>query len=329
MAVEQVRFFSHGVPIAGTLKLPEGEPGGRAVPGVVQGPGWLGLRDARLYEPYHEALVAAGIAVLTFDYRGFGDSGGDATYLDPMAQVEDWRSAVTYLESRPEVDPDRIGAFGSGGTGGGHAIVVAGLDSRIKAVVSQVPIADGRDWLHRMRREHEWLEFLERVAAARRERVLSGRSELVPPRDGIMVPTPERRTTSVKSDVDDRVPALVELASADAILDYRPIDFVARIAPRATMIICVERDATTPEDHARALYDRAGPPKRLVVQTKTTHYAAYAQYREVVNPLIVEWFQRHLAGGEVHVHEAGPEASVVYLDRPAAEAAVPSARADG
>lgn len=316
MATERVRFHSQGTPVVATLMLPDAASAERRVPGIVQGPGWLGLRDAKLYQPYHDALLAAGIAVLVFDYRGFGDSDGDATYLDPMDQVEDWRSAVTYLTARPEVDPARIGAFGSGGTGGGNAVMAAGLDDRIKATVSQVPVADGRDWLHRMRREYEWLEFLERIRLDRLRRVTTGEGELVAPRDGIMVPTPERRTTTVKSDVDQRMPAQVLLASAEAIFAYRPIDVVARIAPRALMLICVENDATTPEDHAYALYERARGPKRLVVQTGTTHYAAYAQYRDLVNPLIVEWFQTHLVSGEVIVHERAPEAGVLRLTRP-------------
>ncbi len=312
---EEVRFHSQGSAIAATLTLPDGAGPDRRVPGIVQGPGWLGLRDAKLYRPYHEALLAAGMAMLVFDYRGFGDSGGDATYLDPMDQVVDWRNAVTYLATRPEIDAGRIGTFGSGGTGGGNAIMAAGLDDRIKATVSQVPIADGRDWLHRMRREHEWLEFLQRIRDDRARRVASGSGELVAPRDGIMVPTPERRTTTVKSDVDGRVPEQVLLASAEAIFAYRPIDVVDRISPRALMIVCVENDATTPEDHAYALYERAGGPKRLVVQTGTTHYAAYEQYRDVVNPLIVEWFQRHLVDGEVRVLERGPSAETVHLSR--------------
>ncbi len=54
--------------------------------------------------------------------------------------------------------------------------------------------------------------------------------------------TPERKTTTIKSDVDHRIPELVQLASAEAIFEYRPIDVVGRIAPRATMIICVEND---------------------------------------------------------------------------------------
>lgn len=318
VTVEDVRFYSHGATLAGTLKLPHGASTAGRLPGVVQGPGWLGLRGAKLYHPYHEALLAAGIAVFVFDYRGFGESEGDPSYLDPLAQVEDWRAAVTYLESRPEIDPARIGAFGSGGTGGGNAVMVAGVDHRIRATVSQVPIADGRDWLHGMRREHEWLEFLERLRDDRARRALTGKSELVSPRDGIMVQTPERKTTTVKSDVDQRVPEQVELASAEAIFTYRPLDVVDRISPRALMLICVENDATTPEAHTYALYERAGRPKRLVVQTGTTHYGAYAQYADVVNPLIVEWFTRYLVAGEVLVHESPAEAEVMRLTRPVA-----------
>ena len=323
MNVQEVRFHHRGAVLAGTLKLPNGHE--QPFPAVVQGPGWLGLRGAKLYEPYHEALLEAGIAVFVFDYRGFGESGGDSSYLDPMEQVGDWIAANSYLETRPEIDNDRIGAFGSGGTGGGNAVVVAAIDPRVKAVVSQVPIADGRDWLRRMRREHEWLDFVHQVEEDRRHRAVSGESLLVPVRDGIMVPTPERRTTTVKSDVDDRVPVEVQLASAEAIFVYRPLDFVDRIAPRALMLVCVERDATTPEDHAFALYDRAGAPKRLVVQTGTTHYAAYAQYRDLVNPLIVEWFQRHLVAGEVIVQEDGAERAVLRLSRRAdSSSAVPA-----
>lgn len=315
MATEQVRFYSHGAALAGALMLPDAAAD-RAVPAVVQGPGWLGLRDAKLYQPYHDALLAAGIAVLVFDYRGFGDSEGDATYLDPRDQVEDYRSAATYLETCSQIDSGRLGAFGSGGTGGGNAIMAAGVDERFKAMVSQVPIADGRDWLHRMRREHEWLEFLERLRLDRLERARTGRAEMVPPRDGIMVPTPERRSTTVKSDVDDRIPREVQLASAEAIFEYRPIDVVDRIAPRAAMFICVENDATTPEDHSYALYEKAGGPKRLVVQTGTTHYGAYAQYREIVAPLIADWFTRHLTSGEIRVSDGPAAADVTYLSRP-------------
>lgn len=312
MRVEHVSFFNAGCRLAGTVLLPD--PDVRAAPGIVQGPGWLGLRDAKLYQPYHEALTRAGFVVLTLDYRGFADSEGDATFLDPMDQVSDIRAGLSYLQTRPEVDPRRLGLFGSGGTGGGNAVMAAGLDERVLATVAQVPVADGRDWLHRMRREHEWLEFLDAVREARERYVSTGELTLVSPRDGIMVPTPERRVTAVKSDVDARIPAQVALHAADAIMAYRPIEVADRV--RALMLVAVEGDAVTPEDHAFQLYERATGPRRLLVQTGTTHYAAYAQYRDVVNPRIVDWFRCYLVSGDVVLRESSLETGVSYLDRP-------------
>lgn len=318
MRQEDVAFFSGGAKLAGTLLVPDVADG--PVPGIVQGPGWLGLRDTKLYVPYHEAITAAGFAVLTLDYRGFGGSGGDATLLDPMGQVADIRAGLDYLQTRPEVDGDSLGVFGSGGTGGGNAVYAAGLDGRVRATVAQVPVADGRDWLRRMRREHEWVEYERQVHQARLDYALTGRPELVDPRDSIMVASPERSASGAKKDVDGRSAQLVALHAAASFMDYRPIDVVDRIAPRALMLIAVEHDGVTPEDHAVALYERAGSPKRLVMQTGATHYGAYAQYRDVVNPLIVEWYRRYLARGEVMVREdvAGDVSGIRWLSRPPA-----------
>ncbi len=291
MRTQPVTFYSEGTEIAGILRLPDGDG---PYPGIVQGPGWLGLKDARLYLPYHEALTAAGFAVLIFDYRGFGDSGGDRGTLSPRMQLEDLVNAVTYLQTRDDVDDDRIGTFGSGGTGGGNAVVLSGHDRRVRCAVAQVPVADGEDWLRRMRREYEWYEFLARLDADRRARVTTGAGELVHPREEIMVPTPERKQAAVKKDVDDRIPTSVPLAAAEEIIAYRPIEYAPKA--RNLLVIGVEGDAVTPTDHAVALYEAAVEPKRLVMQRYTTHYAAYAQHGEAVIPEIVSWFRTHLTG---------------------------------
>jgi dipeptidyl aminopeptidase/acylaminoacyl peptidase len=306
MREERITFFSGGAKLAGILRLPDGATGPYG--GIVQGPGWLGLKDAKLYLPYHEALTAAGFAVLIFDYRGFGDSEGTRENLDPGNQLEDLVNAVTYLSTREDIDSAALGTFGSGGTGGGNAVMLSAHDDRIRCAVSQVPVADGEDWLKRMRREYEWYEFLDRLEQDRRVRVLEGEGELVHPREEIMVPTPERKTTNVKSDVDGRVPEKVYLQSAEKIMAYRPID----VAPSVShlMIIAVEDDAVTPTDHAVALYDAAASPKRLVLQGDTTHYAAYKQYGDRVIPEIVAWFSQYLAPGPVRVRESYPLQSI-------------------
>jgi dipeptidyl aminopeptidase/acylaminoacyl peptidase len=291
-----VEFYSEGCMVRGLWRTPDA--GFDApYPALIQGPGWLGLKDANLYVRYHEAFTDSGFAVLVIDYRGFGDSEGDRDVILPDRQVEDLVNGVTYLTTRDDVDPSRIGVFGSGGTGGGNAVLLAAQDPRVRCVVVQVPVADGEDWLRGMRREDEWRAFLARIDADRVRRVVTGTGDSVHPREEITVSTPERRATKVKADVDHRVPDSVSLRSAEAIMAYKPIDVVDRIAPRSLMIVAVEDDTVTPTDHATGLYQRAGPPKRLVMQRNTTHYAAYDRYRETVTPMMVDWLSRGLVGG--------------------------------
>ena len=240
--------------------LPGRAPRRQPVAAVVQGPGWLGLRDAKLYAPTTRPSLAAGFAVLVFDYRGFGDSEGDATYLDPMDPGRRLPQRG-HLPRDPPGDRSaaRLGAFGSGGTGGGNAIMRRRRSTTgSRRWSARCPIADGRDWLHRMRREHEWLEFLERSAQDRAATRATGEASWSRRATGSWSPRPSagRRRSRRTSTTGSRRRS--QLASAEAIFAYRPIDVVDRIAPRALMLIGVENDATTPEDHAFALYERAG-----------------------------------------------------------------------
>lgn len=316
MRTDRVELWSAGSRLRGQLHRPDAPP--PRSPFIVQGPGWLGLADAMLYQPYHEAFTAAGFSVLIFDYRGFGDSEGDRGTLSPAFQIEDWRNAIAYMRGRSDMEAARFAIFGSGGTGGGNAVAVAALEPDARATISQVPVADGRDWLHRMRQEQEWVAFLASVESDRRTRAATGRGTAVHPRQGIMVETAERRATSVKADVDARIPTEVPLAAAQGILEYRPLDLAPRA--RGLMVIAVEDDAVTPTDHAHWLYDAAAPPKRLVIQRNTTHYAAYKQYAGEVIPLMVDWLRTlvlnddSLAGRD----DLAPHESVRYVGGAAA-----------
>lgn len=314
MKTEEVSFFSEGTRVAGLWRTPDAYEG--PLPAIVQGPGWLGLKDAKLYVRYHEALTEAGFGVLVFDYRGSGDSEGDRRRLSLRDQLEDLTNAVTYLTTRDDVDEDALGTFGSGGTGGGNAILLAAGDPRVRAAVSQLPVAEGADWLHRMRTEHEWLAFLQALDEDRRQRALKGEGRLVHPREDIMVPTPERRATKVKADVDTRVPTEVSLASVEEILAYRPIEAARRLT-KPLLVIGIEGDATTPTDHAVSIYDAAKGPRQLVMQRHTTHYAAYDRYWTIVTPRVVGWFERHLVNGSVVVStEDRASSRVEYLEAP-------------
>ena len=297
MRTQTVHFYSEGARIAALWRTPDDLPGRRRT--IVQGPGWLGLKDARLYLRYHEALTAAGFGVLIFDYRGFGDSEGEPI-LSPHRQLQDLRNAVSYVATRDDADAVRVGTFGSGGTGGGNAVLLAASDERVRAAVSQLPVADGADWLRRMRTEHEWLDFRRALEEDRRVRVTTGQGRLVDPREEIMIATPERRATRVKADVDGRVPTRIPLAAVEEILHYRPVAAAATLV-KPLLVIGVENDTTTPTDHAVALYEAARGPRELVLLRHTSHYASYADYGDAMARRIVEWFERYLCSSPLLV----------------------------
>lgn len=303
MRVEKVSFYSEGDRLSGDLYLPEGNPG-HPWPGIIQGPGFLGLKDSKHYIMMFEKLCEAGYACLCFDYRGWGESEGKHQgWVMPQWQAEDIRNGITFLQARPEIDPNRIATFGSGGTGGGNAVYVAAVDSRVKCAVCYMGIGNGRDWLHSMRREYEWVEYLQRLEADRKKRVVTGSGEIVSAREEIMVQTPERKTTTVKKEVEAKIPQQMPLRCAEAIMEYCPEEIVDKIAPRATLFIAVEHDAVTPEEQSVRLYERAGEPKKLIMLRETTHYGVYNTYFKEVSSAVVDWYDRYLKYDRVGVTE--------------------------
>ena len=160
-------------------------------------------------------------------------------------------------------------------------------------------VADGADWLRRMRTEYDWIAFLQGLEEDRRTRVLSGRGassirarrSWCPPRAARDPREGGRRHPGPRGD---------PLAAVDEILDYRPID-AARTLTKPLLVIGVENDTTTPTDHAVALYEAARGPRELILQRHTSHYASYEANGAAIAARIVGWFDRHLVGGRLVV----------------------------
>ncbi|MBS1226010.1 MAG: alpha/beta hydrolase [Proteobacteria bacterium] len=139
MRLEPVAFRVDGDLVQGDLYQPEGES---RPPVVIMGHGFGAERRFRL-PAFAEGLCMAGLAVLLFDYRGFGDSEGTPRGLvDAGRHLADFAAAVRYTQELKGVDGARLALWGTSFSGG-HALVTAARLPGIAAVVAQVPHVDG------------------------------------------------------------------------------------------------------------------------------------------------------------------------------------------
>jgi predicted acyl esterase len=106
-----------GVAIAATLYVPDGTMPAGGWPAIVFFHHWAGNRQqmSALAEGY--GFVGSDYAVLTFDARGHGQSGGLVGVAGPR-EVADARAVRDWLAARPEVSDTRIGAWGISYGGG-------------------------------------------------------------------------------------------------------------------------------------------------------------------------------------------------------------------
>ncbi len=288
-----VSFYSEGVRLSGDLFLPDDLRPGDKRAGIVLCHGYTGVRN--LYLPDNaRVLNAAGYVVLTFDYKGWGDSDGPKNRLSPYGRVIDSQAALTFLGAQGMVDPERLGLYGTS-YGGATVVWTAAVDQRVKAVVSVVGIGHGKRWMRSVRRPDEFADLLERSAADRVRRVMTGQSEFA---DRSYILLPDRQSAELAAAARRGNPGAVgeiPMEFIDDTLEFHPEWVVDKIAPRPVLFITTDDDRLVPRDESEALYAKAGEPKRLVVLEKWGHYEVYAgdAFDQVMGPTLA-WYRQYL-----------------------------------
>jgi fermentation-respiration switch protein FrsA (DUF1100 family) len=298
MTRRDIEFSADGVTLRGWFYPAQGAA--VAGPAVVMAHGFSAVKEMYL-DKFAEVFSAAGLNALVFDNRNFGASDGEPRQeIDPWAQVRDYRHAITYAITLPEVDAGRIGIWGSSYSGG-HVLVVAAIDRRVKAVVSQVPLVSGHDNLRALVRADFIAGFREMFDADRLARFEGKAPAMVPvvaedPLGASALPTADSWQWFTETG-NTRAPSWrneVTLRSVEMFTEYEPITYLPYISPVPLLLLVAAGDHLVPSELAIAAYDRAHEPKKLVIMPGG-HFDAYVKGFDEASIPARDWLARHLA----------------------------------
>jgi uncharacterized protein len=270
-----VTFVSDGTSCAAWLYRPDGV---RNPPIVVMAHGFGGFRELRL-DAYAEQFAEAGYAVLVFDYRHWGASGGEPRrVLDIGRQHADWRAAVAFAKGLDGVDANRVVGWGTS-FAGGHVLHLAARGNDFAAAIVQVPHVAGPASAF----SQKPMSLLRLTAAALRDQVGSWLGR--PPHRVTAIGRPGEVAMMTSVGAYDRV---MEMAGDHRERMVKENDVAARIALRVplyspgrrvrrisvpVLVQLARKDDVTPYRTARAVADRI--PQGTVLSYNCTHFEPY------------------------------------------------------
>ncbi len=281
-------IISEGTRMTAYAYAPRSAPG-RKLPCILMAHGWGGTQASLRSDAV--VMARAGYLVVTFDYRGWGESearviltqpapaqrpGGKFTaevqevreVVDPLDFGADWLNAIHWIVAEPQCDSARLGLWGSSFSGG-LVVWAAARDPRVKALHSQVGAMGGRNLLDAGQQTLIYEESTKRA-----------RGELGYPPPGAKV-IGNLRGAPIRS----------------RFVGYAPGDEVAQASHCAMQFVIAEKEELFDNrDHAIRAHELARGPKRLINIPNITHYGIYTQARQQAQKLAIEWFDQHLKG---------------------------------
>jgi fermentation-respiration switch protein FrsA (DUF1100 family) len=220
-----------GLNVAGQLYFPTGKPPYptvcvcHGIPAGIPDPADSG------YSLLAEQICRVGFAVLIFNFRGTGASGGN---LDMLGWTRDLKAVVDYLCALPEVDRSRLCLLGFSG-GAAVSVYVAAQDSRVSLVIA-CACPEEFTIFSEFDEPQSMIDHFRSIGAIRDK---------------------------------DFPPSAQEWLNGFKLV--RPIDYVAGISPRPLLLVHGSKDETVEVWRAHKLYARAGEPKHLVIVEGAGH----------------------------------------------------------
>lgn len=275
--------------IAVTLRLPDTQA---PVPVIILCHGFCGIQEL-LLPRFAEAFARSGYGAVTFDYRGFGASGGEPGRLVPAMQIEDIHTVIAFVKELPSIDATRVGLWGTS-LGGGHVLAVAASDASIKGVVSQLGFADGEQVVTRNMPEAQKLALVAMLERMHEKKQSTGKEMFVP----ITKVLTDPQSKAFVDENRQRYPALdikIPFLTVHEMLNYKPRAYADRVTCPVLVVVAGE-DGVNPPDHGIELFEAlTATVKKLHVEENAGHYDMYeGRHFESSIDKQIDWFREHV-----------------------------------
>jgi pimeloyl-ACP methyl ester carboxylesterase len=276
--------------------------------------GGAGVTKEPATDRFAARFHAGGFSVLAFDYRHFGESGGQPRQLLRVRdQLADWQSAFAFATSLPGVHADRIAGWGFS-LAGGHLLRLAAdgrrasgqaaedrRAPRIAAIIAQAPLVSGPASMPNALR-HETLPVLARFPVMALHDVARGllhRDPVLVPLAGqrgtvAMLTTPDATDGDRALNPDNAYPNWQQSIAARSVLSvgvYRPARAAHRIACPVLAVVST-RDQSVLAGPGRKVARRV--PRAELLEIEGGHYAAFGDHFDTVVTAELDFLRRHL-----------------------------------
>jgi pimeloyl-ACP methyl ester carboxylesterase len=245
----------------------------------------------------------AGFAVLAFDYRRRGDSGGLPRQVVSISeQLADWQAAIGFAATLPDVDPARIAIWGFSASGG-HVFRVAARHPALAAAIAQTPNADGPAAARNAARHQQPLAMLRFAGRAALDAIgaLAGRPPRLVPLAGkpgtvALLTTPDAQDGGRALNPGGSYPDWQQAVAARSALRigfYRPGRYASRVRCPLLVLVCDQDQSALAGPAVRAAR-RA--PRAELVHLAGGHYAPFLDGHEQAAAAELSFLRAHLLG---------------------------------